>query len=75
MTVKYCWNNGATKYFSNFCRTFQMLLISCENNLILTWSVYCFIFDAATNQTIIFGITDINLSVQNVPKLYKIKTM
>ena len=33
------------KYLSNIWRTLQMLLINCENNLILTWSANCFIID------------------------------
>ena len=45
-------NNGDTedfeiavplKYSSNFWRTFEMLLINCEINLILTWSEDCVI--------------------------------
>ena len=31
------------KYFSNFWRTLEMLLINCEFNLILTWSKDCVI--------------------------------
>ena len=31
------------KYFSNFWRTFEMQLINCEINLILTWSSTCVI--------------------------------
>ena len=31
----------ALKYLSNFWRTFEMPLINCEVNLILTWSKDC----------------------------------
>ena len=30
------------KYLNNFLRTFEMLLINCEDNLILTWSANCY---------------------------------
>ena len=33
------------KYLSSFWRTLEMPLISCEINLILTWSANCFIID------------------------------
>ena len=32
------------KYLSNFCRIYEMPLINCEVNLILTWSKDCVIF-------------------------------
>ena len=35
---------ASLKYLSNFWRTFDMPLISCETNLILTWSTDCVIF-------------------------------
>ena len=38
------------KYLSNFWRTFEMALINCEINLILTWSANCVISNAAANQ-------------------------
>ena len=43
------------KYLSNFWRTFEMLLINCELNLIVTWSA---ISGAAANQATAFSITD-----------------
>ena len=51
------------KHLSNFCRTFEMLLISCEINLILTWSKICIISNAASNQDTEFAITDTRLYV------------
>ena len=49
------------KYLSNFCRTLEMPLITCEDNLVLTWSSTCVI----TNSTSagIFAITDPDLYV------------
>ena len=38
------------KYLSNFCRVFEMLLIYCEVNLILTWSPTC-VISSATGET------------------------
>ena len=35
---------ASLKYLGNFWRTFDMSLISCETNLILTWSTDCVIF-------------------------------
>ena len=46
------------KYLSNFWRTFEMPLINCETNLILTWPKNCVISDAAANQDTNFAITD-----------------
>ena len=44
---------------SNFWRTFEMPLINSETNLILTWSVSCFIIDAPVeNQVPTYTITD-----------------
>ena len=45
------------KYSSNFCRNFEMPLIYCEINLILTWSKNCVISNAAANQDTTFAIT------------------
>ena len=62
------------KYLSNFWRTFEMPLINCEVNLILTWSSTCVI----TNSTGAgrFAISDtrlyvpvVNLSTQENTKL------
>ena len=44
------------KYLSNFWRTFEMLLINCEVNLIFTWSSTCVITES--NGAGIFTITD-----------------
>ena len=49
------------KYLSNFWRTFEMPLISCEVNLILTWSPTCVIF--STNGETKFKITETKLYV------------
>ena len=49
------------KYLSNFWRTLEMLLISCEVNLILTWSSTCVITNSAGAGT--FEITDTKLYV------------
>ena len=52
------------KYVSNFRRTFEMPLINCEVNLILTWSatyVMCYTGIAAQNAT--FAITETKLYV------------
>ena len=38
------------KYLSNFWRTFEMLLINCEVNLILTWSSNC-VVSSPTGET------------------------
>ena len=38
------------KYLSNFWRTFEMLLINCEVNLILTWSSNC-VISSPTGET------------------------
>ena len=46
------------KYLSNFWRTLEILVIYCEINLILTWSVNCFVFNASGNQAITFAITE-----------------
>ena len=44
------------KYLSNFWRTLEMRLISCEVNLILTWSSTCVI--TYSNGAGAFEITD-----------------
>ena len=49
------------KYLSNFWRTLEMPLISCEVNLILTWSSTCVITDSNGAGT--FAITDTKLCV------------
>ena len=49
------------KYLSNFWRTFEMVFINREINLILTWSAYCVISNAAVNQDTTFAITDTKL--------------
>ena len=52
------------KYLGNFWRTFKMSLINCEINLILTWSVRCFIIDAPiARQEATFTITDTRLYI------------
>ena len=38
------------KYLSNFWRTFEMPLINCEINLILTWPTECAISSATGKQ-------------------------
>ena len=62
------------KYFSNFWRTLEMLLINYEVNLILTWSSICVITNSTGAGT--FKITntklhilDVTLSTQNNAKL------
>ena len=51
------------KYLSNFWRALEMLLIICEINLIITWSVNRIIVNAAVNQGATFSITDTKLYV------------
>ena len=51
------------KYLSNFWKTFEMSLINCEINLILTWSASCVQFNAAENQATAFAVTDTKLYV------------
>ena len=49
---------------SNFSRTLEMPLINCEVNLILTWSVDCFIiYTDVENQIPAFTITETNIYV------------
>ena len=47
------------KYLSNFWRAFEMPLINCEVNLILTWSSTCVISNFTSVG--IFEITDAKL--------------
>ena len=49
------------KYLSNFWRTLEMLLTSCEINLILTWSKK-YVISSPTGETK-FAITDSKLNV------------
>ena len=51
------------KYLSNFWRNFEMSLVNCEINLILTWFMNCLIFWASADQTTTFAITDTKLYV------------
>ena len=52
------------KYLSNFWRTLEMSLISCEVNLILTWSENCVIVSTdVAGQNATFAITDTKLYV------------
>ena len=64
------------KYLSNFWRTLEIPLISCEINLILTWSANCVTSNAAANQAAKFAITDtklhvpvVTLSTEDIAKL------
>ena len=49
------------KYLSKLWRTFEMPLINCEINLILTWSEKCVLSNDAKATT--FAITDTKLYV------------
>ena len=52
------------KYLSNFWRTLEMSLISCEVELILTWSAGCvIIYTDVANQNPKFTITETNIYV------------
>ena len=52
------------KYLSNFRRTLEMPLISCEVNLILTWSSSCVLIATVNpNQAATFAITDTKLYI------------
>ena len=65
------------KYLSNFWRTLEMPLISCEIAFILTWSRNCvIIYTDVNNQVLTFTIKVTNLyvpvvtlSTQDNPKL------
>ena len=55
------------KYLSNFWRTLEMPLISCEVELILTWSESCVIISTnVANQNPTFTITETTLHVRIV---------
>ena len=49
------------KYLSNLWRTYEMFLINCEINLILTWSAHCVI--PGGNRATTFSITDTKIYV------------
>ena len=52
------------KYLSNFWTTLGMPLISCQTNLLLTWSASCFIIAGAIdNQVPTFTITNTKLYI------------
>ena len=54
-------------YLSNFWRNFEMRLINCEINLILTWSTNYVIIDAnVENQNFTLEITETKLNVLEV---------
>ena len=58
------------KYLSNFWRTLEMPLISCEINLILAWSKHCVVVSTnVANQNATFEITDTKLYVPVVTLL------
>ena len=62
--TKIFWTIVPLKYLSNFWRTVEMQLISCEISLILIWSDRCFVIDnSIDNQEPIFTITDTKLYV------------
>ena len=47
------------KYLSNFWRTLEMLITSCEINLILTWFGNCVESNAVANQETTFAIKNV----------------
>ena len=51
------------KYLSNFWRTLEMTLISCESNLDVNWSKKCVIMASNIDQEVSFSITDTILYV------------
>ena len=52
------------KYLSKFSRTFEMPLINCEINFILTWSkIYIIASESVKNQATTFAITYAKLYV------------
>ena len=53
-----------SKYFSNFWRTLEMTLITCEINVILKWSSTCAITNSTGVRT--FTVTDTKLYVPPV---------
>ena len=59
------------KYLSNLLRTLEILLLICEINLILTWSVNCIISNDNANQVTTFPINERKLYVPlNAPNSY-----
>ena len=55
------------KYLNKFWRTFEMPLINCEVNLILTWSAnYVIVYTDVANKAATFTITEIKLYVSVV---------
>ena len=61
------------KYFSNFWRILETLLVNCEVNLILTWSSSCVITNAGafeTTDTKLY-ILVVTLSIQDNARLLK----
>ena len=66
------------KYLSNFWRILKILLITCEINLILTWSANCVIvFTAAANEGATLTVIEtklyfpvVTLSTQDNVKLF-----
>ena len=69
----------ALKYLSSFSRTLEMLLVSCEINLVITWSpIFLMAAGTVANEVPIFAITDtklyvlaVTLSTQDNAKLLK----
>ena len=67
------------KYLSSFWVTFEMPLIKCEANIVLTWSVNCVIVSTSNaNQGATIAITEtklyvlvVTLSAQDNAKLLK----
>ena len=57
------------KYLSTFWTSYEIPLIYCEINLILTWSANCIISNAAANQDTTFRKTDTKLYVPVVALL------
>ena len=51
------------KYLSNLWRTYEMFLINCEINLILTWSAHCVI--PGGNRATTFSIAAKFVMMQN----------
>ena len=59
------------KYLSNFWRTFEMPLINCEINLILTWSANCvIIYTDFANQNPTFEIPESKLYLPVIKALF-----
>ena len=66
------------KYLSNFLKTLEITLISCEVNLMLTQSAKCFVIDNPIASQEPFTISDtklyvpvVSLSTRNNEKLFK----